>query len=95
MDTTLQGYFQQQEIINNLRHDSKACWATMATLYLDDTEDRTAFGNPGVDKSVCENQELGNKPAAHLFEKGIVDNFMCVKVRTNWIHEAAIKIEYV
>jgi hypothetical protein len=37
MDTTLQGHFQQQEIINNLCHDIKACWTTLATLYLDET----------------------------------------------------------
>jgi hypothetical protein len=37
MDATLQGHFQQREIINNLRHDSKACWTALATLYLDET----------------------------------------------------------
>jgi hypothetical protein len=49
MYITLQGHFQQQEIINKLCHDSKACWTTLATLYLDETEHRTAFGNPGMD----------------------------------------------
>jgi hypothetical protein len=49
MDTTLQGNFQQREIINNLLHDSKACWTTLATLYLDDTENKTAFGNSGME----------------------------------------------
>jgi hypothetical protein len=40
MDTTLQGHFQQREIMNNLRHNSKACWTTLATLYLEETENR-------------------------------------------------------
>jgi hypothetical protein len=39
----------QQEIINNLHHDSKVCWTTLSTLYLNETEHRTAFGNPGMD----------------------------------------------
>jgi hypothetical protein len=45
MCLALQGHFQQQEIINNLRHDSKACQTTLATLYLDETENRTLFDN--------------------------------------------------
>jgi hypothetical protein len=49
MDTPLQGHFQQREIINNLRHDSKACWTTLATLYLDEIENTTALGNPGLE----------------------------------------------
>jgi hypothetical protein len=49
MDTTLQGHFQQREIINNLRHDSKARWTTLAALYLDKTENKTAFDNPGME----------------------------------------------
>jgi hypothetical protein len=47
--TTTQGHFQQREIINNLRHDSKACWTTMATLYLVETENTTALGNPRLE----------------------------------------------
>jgi hypothetical protein len=37
MDTALQGHIQHREIINDLRHDSKARWTTFATLYLDET----------------------------------------------------------
>jgi hypothetical protein len=49
MDATLQGHFQQQDIINNLRQDSKACWTALATLYLDETENTTALINPGLE----------------------------------------------
>jgi hypothetical protein len=49
MDATLQGHFQQREIINNLRHDSKAYWTALATLYLDKTEITTALVNPGLE----------------------------------------------
>jgi hypothetical protein len=48
METTLQGHLQQWDIINKLRHNSKACW-TLATLYLDETENTTALGNPGLE----------------------------------------------
>jgi hypothetical protein len=52
MDTAHQGHFQQWEIINNLRYDSKACWTTLPTLYLDKIENRTAFDNPGMERSL-------------------------------------------
>jgi hypothetical protein len=59
MDTTIQGQFQHQEIINNLHNDSKACWTTLATLYLDETETRTAFGNPGMDTFLVRRSGIG------------------------------------
>jgi hypothetical protein len=83
MDTTLQGHFQQRDIFNNLRHDKKSCWTTLATLCLDKKENRKAFGD----------LELANEPTTQLFEQGIVATFLFVQVRTNWIRESAIKIK--
>jgi hypothetical protein len=52
MDATLHGHFQQREIINNLSHDSNACWTALATLYLDETENTTAIVNKGLGTSL-------------------------------------------
>jgi hypothetical protein len=93
MDTTLQGHFQQREIINNLRHDSKACWTTPATLYLDKTENTTALGAPDWRHSSCGVLALVNEPTTQLFEQGIVATFLFVQVRTNWIRKIAMKIK--
>jgi hypothetical protein len=59
MDTTLQGHFQQREITNNLRQDSKACWTTLATLYLEETENKTEFGNPGMETFLMRRSGIG------------------------------------
>jgi hypothetical protein len=59
MDATLQGHFQQREIINNLRHDSKACWTALATLYLDETENTTTLVNPGLDTFLVGRSGIG------------------------------------
>jgi hypothetical protein len=59
MDATLQGHFQQREIINNLRHDSKACWTDLAKLYLDETENTTALVNPGLDTFLVRRSSIG------------------------------------
>jgi hypothetical protein len=59
MDATLQGHFQQREIINNLRHDSKACWTTLATLYLDETESTAALVNPGLETLLVRRYGIG------------------------------------
>jgi hypothetical protein len=92
MDTTLQGHFQHREIINNLCHDSKACWTTLATLYLDETEKKQHSATPEWRHSSCNDLELANEPTTQLFEQGIVATFLFVQVRTNWIRESAIKI---
>jgi hypothetical protein len=59
VDTTLQGQLQQREIINNLRHASKACWTTLATLYLDEIENTTALGNPGLETFLVRRSGIG------------------------------------
>jgi hypothetical protein len=59
MDTTLQGHFQQPEIIKNLRHDSRACWTTPVTLYLDETENRISFDNPGMETFLVRQSGIG------------------------------------
>jgi hypothetical protein len=61
MDTTLQGNFQQREIIKKLRHDSKACSTTLATLHLDETEDKTSFGNPGMETFLVRCSSIGER----------------------------------
>jgi hypothetical protein len=33
-------HFENRETIKNLRQDSKACWVTLAVLFLDETEHR-------------------------------------------------------
>jgi hypothetical protein len=35
-------HFDNRERIENLRHDSKACWVTLAVLVLDETEHMTS-----------------------------------------------------
>jgi hypothetical protein len=59
MDATLKGNFQQREIINNLIHDSKACWTALATLYLDETENTTALVNPGLETFLVRRSGIG------------------------------------
>jgi hypothetical protein len=60
MDKTLQGHFQQREIIiNYLRHDSKACWTTLATMYLDETENTTSLGNTGLETFLVRRSGIG------------------------------------
>jgi hypothetical protein len=59
MDATPQGHFQQQEIIYNLRHDIKACWTALATLYLDETENTTALVNPGLETFLVRRSVIG------------------------------------
>jgi hypothetical protein len=59
MDATLQGHVNQRKIINNLRHDSKACWTALATLYLDKTENTTALGNPGLETVLVRRSGIG------------------------------------
>jgi hypothetical protein len=59
MDATLQGHFQQREIINTIRHDSKACWTALATLYLDETENTTALVNPGLETFLVQRSGIG------------------------------------
>jgi hypothetical protein len=90
MDTTLQGHFQQWDIINNLIHDIKACWST---LYLDETETQQHSATPDWRHSSCGVLALVNEPTTQLFEQGIVATFLFVQVRTNWIRESAIKIK--
>jgi hypothetical protein len=86
MDKTLQVHFQQRKIINNVRQDIKACWTTLATLYLDNTENTTALCNPGLEAFV-------NEPTTQFFEQGIVATFLCAQLQTNWIPESTIKIK--
>jgi hypothetical protein len=54
------------------------------TLYLDETENRTAFGNatPQWRHSLFDNLELANEPTTQLFGQGIVATFLFVQVRT-------------
>jgi hypothetical protein len=59
MDATLQRHFQQQEIINNLRHDSKACWNDLATLYLDERENTTSLVKPGLEIFLVQRYGIG------------------------------------